>query len=149
MTADSFQAIIDKHRARMRELRDVLDIDGRIQAVSARDPGYSIVLTRNSDPSAIFRITSFRDNQPIGHREYDHLESHSPINSALQEFAGEGWNIIRRDIPRRERERKIKEAEDAMRSCGEAITKMPDAAGKAIFERSKRIWQRRLDALKR
>jgi hypothetical protein len=57
--------------------------------------------------------------------------------------------LVRRKIPKRERERRIKEAKEAMAACAEAITKMPDEAGKAMFERSWRIWQKRLTALKR
>jgi hypothetical protein len=32
-------------------------------------------------------------------------------------------------------------------ACADAITKTPDDAGKAIFERSQRIWRKRLAAL--
>jgi hypothetical protein len=144
---DAFDTMVEKYRARMKELRDVLDIDGRIEAISVRDPSYRILLTRNSDPSSVWRVTSWRGRTPIGHREYDHLESSSPINSALQEFAGENWQLVRRKIPTRERERRIREANEGLVACAEAITKTPDDAGKAIFERSQRIWRRRLDAL--
>jgi hypothetical protein len=144
---DTFQALIDKHRARMQELRDVLDIDGTIQAVNVSDPAYSIVLTKNSDPSSAWRVTSFRNAIPVGHREYDHLESASPINSALQEFAGDRWKLVRRKIPKRERERRIRGVKEGLSACAEAITKTPDDAGKAIFERSQRIWRRRLAKL--
>ena len=84
----------------------------------------------------------------MGHREYDHLESASPINSALQEFAGHGWHLIRRPMPKRERLRRIKEAEEGLAACAGAITRAPDDSARAVFERSQRIWQRRLDTLK-
>ena len=145
---DAFQAMVDKHQARMKELRDVLDIDGRIEAVSVRDASYRIVLTRNSDPSSVWRVTSLRDKIPIGHRQYDRLDGGSPIQNGLQEFAGAEWQLVRRTIPKRERDRKIKEAEDGLKACADAITRTSDAAGKAIFERSRRIWQRHLDLLK-
>jgi hypothetical protein len=57
---DAFDDMIAKYRARMRELREALDLDGRLQAVSSRDPAHSILLTRNSDPSSVWRVTSFR-----------------------------------------------------------------------------------------
>jgi hypothetical protein len=71
---DAFQALIDKYRARMKLLRDALDLDGRLLAVSRRDPSYSILLTRNGSSDAVWRVTSFRDRVPVGHREYSMLD---------------------------------------------------------------------------
>jgi hypothetical protein len=144
---DTFQALIDKHRTRICLLRDALDLDGRLVAVSSRDPTYSIGLTRNSDTSSAWRVTSFRGKEPVGHCEYDRLDGGSPIQNALQEFAGDDFTFIRRTIPKRERERRIREAHEGLAACSDAITKTPDEAGNAIFERSQRIWQKRLAAL--
>lgn len=146
---DTFQAMIDKLRARIVELRQAFERDDRLYAVSSRDPSYSMLLTRNGSSPAPWRVTSFRGKEPTGHREYDRLEGGGATQNAYQEFAGADFVLVRKPMPKRERDRKIKEGEDAMRSCGEAITKMPDAADKAMFERSQRIWQRRLDALRR
>ena len=49
MPTDAFQAMIDKHRARMSMLKDALEHDGRLLAQSSRDPSYSILLTRSPD----------------------------------------------------------------------------------------------------
>lgn len=43
---DAFQAMIDRYCARMAMLRKALEQDGRLLAVSAREPQYSILLTR-------------------------------------------------------------------------------------------------------
>jgi hypothetical protein len=145
--ADGFQTMIDKYRARMTILKDALDLDGRLHATSARDPSYGIVLTRNTDSSSVWRVTSFRGKEPTGHREYDVLDGKAPTQNALAEFAGDDMRLVRRTIPKRERERRIKEAREGLAACADAITKTPDDAGKAIFERSQRIWRKRLDAL--
>lgn len=144
---DAFDAMVEKYRARMRELRETFDLDGRLHAVSSRDPSYSILLTLNSDISSTWRVTSFRGKEAIGHREYDRLEGGGATQNALGEFAGSDMKLVSRKIPQRERNRRIKEAEDGLKACAEAITKTPDDAGKAIFERSQRIWQKRLNAL--
>ena len=47
----------------MKLLRDALDPDGRLLAVSRRDPRYSILLTRNGSSDAAWRVTSFRETQ--------------------------------------------------------------------------------------
>jgi hypothetical protein len=73
----------------MQLLREALDLDGRLLAVSARDPTYSILLTRNGSSEAVWRVTSFRGKEPVAHREYDRLEGGSPIQNALQEFASD------------------------------------------------------------
>jgi hypothetical protein len=145
---DAFQQIIDKRRARMSMLRDVLERDRRILAVSASDPTYSILLSRNGSSEAEWRVTSFRGKEPIGHREYDRLDGGSPVQNALAEFAGDGWTIIRRNIPARELERRAREANEGLQACAEAIVRAPDDASKAVFERSHSIWQRKLDVLK-
>ena len=93
---DEFQALIDAHRQRMVELRAAYERDGCLHAVSLRDPSYSILLTRNTGSEAPLRVTSFRDREPEGHREYDRLDGGSPIQNALQEFAGNGWRLVGR-----------------------------------------------------
>jgi hypothetical protein len=49
---------------------------------------------------------------------------------------------------KRDRLRKIKEAEEAIEVCQAAIDGSPDQLGRDIFGRSRRIWQKRLAALK-
>jgi hypothetical protein len=44
---DSFQAMIDKHKARMTMLREAFERDDRLYAVSIRNPSYAILPTRN------------------------------------------------------------------------------------------------------
>jgi hypothetical protein len=95
---DAFQAMLDRHRARMELLATVLEQEGCIKAVSARDPGYSILLTRNGSSEAQWRVTSFRDREPVGHREYDRLTGGSPMQNAFQEFAGDEFQIVRRAL---------------------------------------------------
>ena len=51
-------------------------------------------------------------------------------------------------LRKRVRLRKIKEAEEAIVACEGAISRAADEVGRAIFTRSKRIWQRQLDALR-
>ena len=68
-----FQSMIDAYRARMETLAKIFEQDGCVRATSARDPSYSILVTRNSDPTSAFRVTSFRNREPIGHREYGRL----------------------------------------------------------------------------
>jgi hypothetical protein len=62
-------------------------------ARSQRDPGYTILLRPGTTDDAAFNVHSFRDGQPVGHRDYDRLDGGSPIQNALQEFAGEGWKL--------------------------------------------------------
>jgi hypothetical protein len=48
----------------------------------------------------------------------------------------------------RDRLRGIKEAEEAIGVCDGAINRATDDLGRGIFERSRRIWQRKLEALR-
>ena len=144
---DAFQAMIDKHRARMTDLRQAFERDDRLYAISARDPSYSILLTRNGSSDAPWRVTSFRGKEPSGHREYDHLEGGSPTQNAFHEFSGSDFVLVRKPMPKRKRERKIKEAAEAITACEGAILRSPDELGRQVFGRSRRIWQRRCDAL--
>ncbi len=61
--------------------------------MNARDASYSILLTRNCTGESAWRVTSFRDRQPVGHRTYDMLEGGGPIRDALQEFLREGMRL--------------------------------------------------------
>jgi hypothetical protein len=140
---EAFQAIIDKHRARMKLLRDTFDRDGRVHAVSQADPSYAILLTVNGSSAAPFRVTSFRSKEPIGHREYDALDGKGATRDALAEFAGDGWNLV--PLPKRMRERRIKEAEEGYAACADILAR---SRGDPVFERSLRIWKRRLELLK-
>lgn len=93
---DEFDAMIQKHRARMKLLRDVFERDGCLLAFSTRNPDYSILLTRNPSSDAPWRVTSFNGREPVGHREYDELDGKSPANSALQEFSSHDLKLIPR-----------------------------------------------------
>jgi hypothetical protein len=96
---DSFQALIDKYHARMTVLREAFQRDLCLYAISLRDPSYALLLTRNGSSEAPWRVTSFREGVPVGHREYDRLEGGSPVQRAFAEFASEGMVLTPR--PRR------------------------------------------------
>jgi hypothetical protein len=85
----NFQALIDKYRARMTVLRETFERDGYLYAVSRRDSSYAILLSKNGSSEAAWRVTSFREGVPVGHREYDKLEGGSPIQNAFAEYASE------------------------------------------------------------
>jgi len=53
-----------------------------------------------------------------------------------------------RPLRKRDRLRKIKEAEEAITVCEGAISRAPDDVARSIFERSQRIWQKQIDTLK-
>ena len=91
--------MIDRYRARMVVLHAAFERDGCLYAVSARNPGYSILLTKNVSSDARFRVTSFDGREPTGHREYDFLDGGSPTQNALSEFAGTDLVLMPR--PRR------------------------------------------------
>ncbi len=93
---DSFRALINHYRARMTVLREAFERDGCLLAVSTRDPSYSILLTRNGSSEAAWRVTSFRDGEPVGHREYDILEGGGPTQNGLGEFASEDFVLTPR-----------------------------------------------------
>jgi hypothetical protein len=94
-----FQALLDKDRARMAVLHAAFERDGCLLAVSARDPFYSILLSRNPSSDVPWRVTSFRSGEPLGHREYDRLDGGSPIQTAFQEFASN--DMVPTSPPRR------------------------------------------------
>lgn len=79
--------MIDKRRARMKMLRERFDRDGYLFASSARNPDYSILLSRNPSSDVPFRVTSFHAGEPTGHREYDALDGAGPTRDAAGEFA--------------------------------------------------------------
>jgi hypothetical protein len=56
--------------------------------------------------------------------------------------------ISTKPLRKRDRLRKIKEAEEAIIACEGAIARAADDVGRSIFERSRRIWQKQLDALR-
>lgn len=80
----TFDEMVALHKARMETLRDTFNAQGYLFARSQRDPGYTILLRRVADE---FNVYSFRDGQPVGHRDYDRLEGGSPVQNAYQEFA--------------------------------------------------------------
>ena len=96
---DDFQALIDKYRAHMTVLRVAFERDGYLYAVSARTPSYALLLSRNGSSDAPFRVTSFDNGQPIGHREYDMLEGGGPTQNAFGEYAGS--DLVLTPRPRR------------------------------------------------
>jgi hypothetical protein len=83
---DDFIDMINKYRARMTILREAFARDGYLYATSRRDATYAIFLSRNGSSSAPWRVTSFRNGEPIGHREYNMLEGGSHIQNAFSEL---------------------------------------------------------------
>ncbi|MGE4045609.1 MAG: hypothetical protein AB7F35_12205 [Acetobacteraceae bacterium] len=81
------------HRARMAEVREAFNRQGYVYAVSQRAPGYAILLTC-STIAGEFNVHSFRDGQPVGHRDYDRLEGGGPTQNAFQEFAGADFLLL-------------------------------------------------------
>jgi hypothetical protein len=128
----------------MRFLREKFDAEGRLQARCPTNPDHSIVLTRGTETA--WRVTSLLGKTPTGHRDYDHLDGGPPANNALAEFTDAKLVLI--PLPKRYRDHRIKEAEEGFAACAEAISRAPDDSARAIFERSRRIWRRRLDLLK-
>jgi hypothetical protein len=109
---DDFQTIIDRYHARMAELREVLERDGRIHAVRRDDPSYSILLKPERKQPGAVPCTSFRGKTPVGHREYDRLDGGGPTQNGLQEFSGGAWRLL--PLPKRMRERRLWEQRKAM-----------------------------------
>ncbi|MGE4043396.1 MAG: hypothetical protein AB7F35_00985 [Acetobacteraceae bacterium] len=66
-------------------LQETFERQGYLLARSQRDPGYTILLKPGTSDAA-FEVHSFRDGQPVGHRDYDRLSGGSPVQNALQEF---------------------------------------------------------------
>jgi hypothetical protein len=93
---DAFQTLIDKDRARLTVLRETFERERHWYAISQRDSSYAILLTRNGSSDASWRVTSFRDGEPVGHREYDLLEGGPPIQRAFQEFASADFRLTLR-----------------------------------------------------
>lgn len=93
---DDFQAMINKYRARMTTLRMAFARDGYLYAISRRDETYAIFLSPNGSSSAPWRVTSFRNGEPMGHREYNMLEGGSPIQNGFSEFASEDFVLTPR-----------------------------------------------------
>jgi hypothetical protein len=93
---DQQRALIDKYRQRMAMLHLAVARDGYLYAISRRDETYAIFLSPNGSSSAPWRLTSFRNGEPVGHREYNMLEGGSPIQNAYQEFSGDEFRLIPR-----------------------------------------------------
>ena len=94
---NSLQALIDKFQGPHSAPAPGIERDDSLYAVSARDPSYSLLLTRNGSSEAPWRVTSFRGKEPVGRREYDVLEGRGPTQNALQEFATEDMQVSRRE----------------------------------------------------
>lgn len=67
---------------RVASLERGLSEHGGVEAVSKRDPGYRILLSADTRGEYPYRVTSFRDGEPVGHREY------RTISDAATEFNG-------------------------------------------------------------
>lgn len=90
---DAFDQIVARHRARIAALLAAATARGGLRARNARDPGYRLLLSPHTEQAGAWRVTSFRDGQPLGHREYDVLTGRGPVQDALAEFAGPQWEI--------------------------------------------------------
>jgi hypothetical protein len=85
--------MINKYRTRMTVLREAFARDGYLYATSRCDETYAIFLNPNGSSSAPWRVTSFWNGEPIGHREYNMLEGGSAIQNAFQEFASSDFQL--------------------------------------------------------
>lgn len=90
---ETLEAILTNYRARMAVLSSLVAAQGALHAKHATDVGYAILLTRDMSRGIGWRVTSFRDGQPLGHREYDALDGAGPTRDALAEFASPAWEI--------------------------------------------------------
>jgi hypothetical protein len=81
---------IFKAETHMALLRATFEQQGYLYAICSTDPAYSILLTRNSPSEAPWRVTSFRDRDPVGHREYDHLKERGRRRTPLVNLGGRG-----------------------------------------------------------
>lgn len=93
---DDFRAMINRYRARMSLLRAAFDRQGYLHAISTSQPSYVLLLTKNGSSEAPWRVTSFRDGIPLGHREYDRLEGGGPTQNSLGEFASRDLVLVPR-----------------------------------------------------
>ena len=82
----NFEAFIKAFHERDNALAAAAERAGFLRASSASDPGYQILLTRGTESA--WRVTSFRDGVPTGHREYDRLAGGGPTQNAVAEFVG-------------------------------------------------------------
>jgi hypothetical protein len=94
MATDELQTIVARYRARMTALQTVVAAQGALRAKHKSDEGYAILLCRDMSRGTGWRVTSFRDGQPLGHREYDVLDGGGPTRDALAEFASDVWVIL-------------------------------------------------------
>lgn len=91
---DDLTTTVTLRRAQRLILCELFNTHGRLHAISKRDPTYAVLLTRNTTSDAPYRVTSFRDGEPIGHREYRFLSDGGTIDTAISEFMGDGWEIV-------------------------------------------------------
>lgn len=98
MTMDAFDQMAARFEARMALLRQTHAEQGYLYAEHATDIGYAILLTPDASGECPWRVTSFRNGEPIGHRQYDVLEGRGPAFNALQEFAGTSWLVRPRPL---------------------------------------------------
>lgn len=74
--------------ARDERVYDTMVRDGRVVAVSKRDPNRKIVLTEGANSR--YQVTSFEGDTPTGHREYKNIRgAESHLNNAASEFTGD------------------------------------------------------------
>lgn len=88
--------MVARYRAKMATLREVAERDGYLLGVHANDPSYRLFLSREVSSDAPWRVTSFRNGEPVGHREYDVLDGRGPTQNALQEFASDNVVLVKR-----------------------------------------------------
>jgi hypothetical protein len=62
---------------------------------------------------------------PTAIAKYDRLDGGSPIQNALAEIAGTEMQLVRRTIPKRERQRRIREAEEGLAVAGTSSRTIP------------------------
>ena len=92
--ATPFDVLVARFDAGLDLVQTTLAHQGYLHAKSKRDPSYCLLLTTNMDGESLWRVTSFRHHQPLGHRPYDLLDEGAPTQNALQEFVSEDWRLL-------------------------------------------------------
>ena len=93
MSVKEFKERVGLYRARQHRLALVVARDGRLRAVSRLNPSNTQLLCRDMSGESVWRVTSFVNGQPVGHRAYDQLTGGMPCQNALAEFASDAWEV--------------------------------------------------------
>jgi hypothetical protein len=94
-----FDAMVQRHNERMAVLEALATLAGGLIGTDTRHPGHRLLLSRSVSGDCAWRVTSFCDGQPVGHRDYDRLIGGGPCQNALQEFADETIEVRPAMVP--------------------------------------------------